>query len=164
MSVVAVKVYDNQIVMSADTIVVRGQDKTPVGVGKLFSVNDMLIGSSGYASEGVYMRLFSENHRPIDATEKDIAQFMMEFAVFKNNMTGDGSLENSYLLAYKGKCFYLNQAYIGEVKDFYAIGAGQDYADAALYLGHSPQEAVKVACALCCMVSEPIETISMGRS
>lgn len=163
MSVIAVKIYDNQIVMSADTITVRGQDKTPVGKGKLFSINNMLIGSSGYASEGVFMSLFAENHKPFDATERDIAQFMAEFAAFKSGLTGDSSLENSYLLAYKGKVFYFNQSYIGEVKDFYAIGVGQDYADAALYLGHTPQEAVKVACALCCYVAEPIETVTMGR-
>ena len=46
--------------------------------------------------------------------------------------------------------------HIEEINDYAAIGAGRDYAYAALYLGHEPKEAVKVACDLSCYVSEPI--------
>jgi len=53
--------------------------------------------------------------------------------------------------------------FINEIKDFAAIGAGEDFANAALYLGHSPEEAVKVACELCCFVSEPIVKYKMKR-
>lgn len=161
MSVVAVKIYQNEIVMAADPITLRGQDATPVGSGKLFGINGMLIGGSGLAAENVYMRLFAENHCPLDATERDVAQFLAEFSAFKYSLTGEKEITNSFLLAYKKKCFYINQNYIGEVKDFYAIGAGADYADAAFYLGHSPKEAVETACALCCYVAGPIETIGL---
>jgi hypothetical protein len=53
--------------------------------------------------------------------------------------------------------------FINEIKDFAAVGAGEDFANAALYLGHSPEEAVKVACELCCFVSEPIIKYKMKR-
>ena len=40
MSVVAVKIYDKEIIMSADSIIIHGEsDKTPVGRGKIFEVN-----------------------------------------------------------------------------------------------------------------------------
>lgn len=42
-----------------------------------------------------------------------------------------------------------------------AVGAGEDFANAALHLGHTPKEAVKVACDLCCYVCEPIIEYSM---
>ena len=72
-------------------------------------------------------------------------------------------LDNQYLIAYKDKAFYCSSGYVGEVTDYFAIGAGQNYARAALYLGHSPAEAVKVACALSCYVDEPIVTKSIPR-
>ena len=166
MSVVAVKIYDKDIIMSADSIIVHGEiDKTPVGKGKIFEVNGMLIGTSGYASEGIHMSLFAENHTPLAMDERELTKYMYEFSEWKAKEFGtDKKLENSYLIAYKGKVFYCNgMGFIGEVKDFFAIGAGEHYATAALYLGHSPAEAVKVACALCCYVDEPIITKSMTR-
>ena len=50
-----------------------------------------------------------------------------------------------------------------EVKEYEAIGAGMYYGEEALYLGHSPREAVKVSCDLCCYVAEPIVEIEFTR-
>lgn len=50
----------------------------------------------------------------------------------------------------------LNGLFVNKVKNYDAIGAGMDFANAALYLGHNPKEAVEVACKLSCFVSEPI--------
>lgn len=165
MSVVAVKIYDKEIIMSADSIIVHGEaDKTPVGRGKIFEVNGMLIGTSGFAHEGIHMALFAENHTPLTMNDRELTKWMYEFSEWKAKEFGtDKKLENQYIIAYKGKVFYCNGAYIGEVKDFFAIGAGQNYATAALYLGHSPAEAVKVACALSCYVDEPIITKSIPK-
>ena len=165
MSVVAVKIYDKEIIMSADSIIVHGDDKTPVGRGKIFEVNGMLIGTSGYASEGIHMALFAENHTPLSMDEREITKWMYEFAEWKAKEFGtDKKVENQYIIAYKGKVFYCSGVYIGEVKDYFAIGAGQNYATADLYLGHSPAEAVKVACALSCYVDEPIVTKSIAKN
>ena len=166
MSVVAVKVYDKEIIMSADSIIVHGDDKTPVGKGKIFEVNGMLIGTSGLASEGVHMALFAENHTPLTMDERELTKWMHEFITWRAKEFGadpKGEYQNQYLIAYKGKVFMCNAGYIGEVTDFFAIGAGEKYANAALYLGHSPAEAVKVACALSCYVDEPIITKSIAK-
>lgn len=165
MSVVAVKVYDKEIIMSADSIIVHGEvDKTPVGRGKIFEINGMLIGTSGLASEGIHMALFAENHSPLSMDDREITKWMHEFMLWREKEFGvERKLENQYLIAYKGKCFYANFGYVGEVTDFFAIGAGQTYATAALYLGHAPCEAVRVACALSCYVDEPIITKSIPK-
>lgn len=165
MSVVAVKIYDKEIIMSADSIIVHGEvDKTPVGRGKIFEVNGILIGTSGLASEGIHMALFAENHTPLSMDDRELTKYMHEFMEWRVKEFGtEKKLENQYLIAYKGKAFYCSFGYVGEVKDFFAIGAGQYYATAALYLGHSPAEAVKVACALSCYVDEPIVTKSIPR-
>lgn len=157
MSVVAVKITDGKISMSADSIIIHGEaDKTPIGKSKIFHINNMLIGYSGFASEGLYMSLFTENHTPLAATERDIMQFLIDFSEYKCKITGNRTIENEYFIAYNGKCFLINGNYIAEIKDYYAIGYGHEYAKAALYLGHSPHDAVKTACALCCFVDEPI--------
>lgn len=158
MSVVAVRINKSNITMAADSIIIHGwSDKTPVGKGKIFEVNGMIIGTAGYASEGVHLSLFAENHTPLDATERSVAEFLTEFGSWKmKTMNGVATIENEYLIAFKNKCFYVSGSYIAEVDDYFAIGAGAPYAEAALYLGHTPAEAVKTACALCCYVDEPI--------
>lgn len=164
MSVVAVRVLEDKITMSADSIIIQGEaDKTPVGKGKIFNINKMLIGFSGLASEGMYMSLFAENHTPLTATERDMMQFCIDFSEYKYKITGNRFIENSYFIAYEGKCFLINNNYIAEIKDYYAIGYGHEYAKAALYLGHSTHNAVKVACALCCFVDEPIVDLSINK-
>ena len=165
MSVVAVKVYEKSIIMSADSIIVHGEaDKTPIGKGKLFDINGMIIGTSGWASEGVYLSLYAENHTPLSATERDVMKFFAEFGAWKVKEFGEScKIENQYLIAYKGKCFNVGGGYVAEVNDYFAIGYGHQYSEAALYLGHSPQEAVKVACDLCCFVDGPIVTKTMER-
>lgn len=165
MSVVAVKVYDKEIIMSADSIIVHSRDdKTPVGRGKIFEVNGMLIGAVGYAHEGIHMALFAENHTPLGMDERNLTRWMNEFLEWRVKEFGtEKKSENEYLIAYNGKVFYINRDYVGEVEDYFAIGAGERYARAALYLGHSPAEAVKVACALSCYVDEPIITKSLTK-
>ena len=131
----------------------------------MYEVNGMLIGSAGDAQELTHMFLFAENHSPLDMTERGLIKFMNEFRQWRIVEFGvpvEKQVGNEYLIASKGKCFMCyGCSYVGEVKDFYAIGAGEDYAKAALYLGHSPAEAVKVACALSCYVDEPIITKSL---
>lgn len=97
-----------------------------------------------------------KTHKPAKADEKSVLEFIIEFSRWKKDLTGDGSLCNSYILAFGGKLFHIQRMLIYEVRDYYAIGAGEDFANAALYLGHTPREAVKVACELSCYVAEPI--------
>ena len=49
---------------------------------------------------------------------------------------------------------------IGRVADFEAIGAGMDFALAALYLGHSVTEAVETAIELSVYCENPVQVLS----
>ena len=53
--------------------------------------------------------------------------------------------------------------YVNEINEYAAIGAGEDFALAALYLGHSAKEAVKTACELSAFVAEPIVEFEMEK-
>jgi len=157
MSVVAAKVYEDKIVIAADSIMVHGWSKqTNQDFVKLESINNMIIGGVGYAQESSLMWHYMQSHRPSEPTTKAVLEFIIEFSSWKNLKINSPTIDNVYLMGYKGKLFFIQKMFVYEVSSYQAIGAGEDFASAALYLGHSPKEAVKVACDLCCMVAEPI--------
>lgn len=161
MSVIAAKVNKNlgTIQIAADSIILKGQ--TNRKYTKLIKVNEMILGGVGLAEENSLMFRYAQTHRPETPTERDVLAFMVDFLSWKKDYNG-GNIENSYLLAYKGYLFVIDRLLIREVTDYEAIGAGDEYALAALYLGKTPEEAVKVACDLCCYVAEPIIKYAMN--
>lgn len=163
MSVVAAKVYEKEIIMAADSILVKGWSKRNSNFAKIAEINDMIVGGTGSAQEMSMMWHYMQTHKPALATEKDVLTFIIEFSQWKNNMGGGSNLENAYLLAYKGHLFEIEYMFVHEIFDYIAVGAGEDFATAALYLGHHPQEAVKVACDLSCYVCEPIIEYKMAK-
>lgn len=164
MSVVAAKVYKDKIVMAADSIVVRGWSKrTDHDIVKINKINDMIIGSTGYAQELSLMWQYMTTHKPAAATEKDVLAFVVEFSRWKRELIGSGSVDNTYLMAYDGHLFQIEDMLVYEVSEWSAVGAGEGFANAALYLGNSPRDAVKVACELSCFVAEPIIEYTMQK-
>ena len=164
MSVVAARVYNDRIEVAADTICIRGGDKlkdAEKSHTKLFRHKDLVVGGVGISSEIGLIQRYMKSHIIKEMTEDCIFDFFVEFSKWKNDLTSDKDIENSYLLASQGKCFYVNKHFVCRITDFHAIGAGDDYAKGAMYMGASPREAVKAACDLCIYVSEPIllETI-----
>lgn len=160
MSVVTVKVNKDKIEFAADSICIRGGTKR-TNIAKLAEVNQMIIGGVGFTQEINLLFIFAQTHSPLDNSEKAVMDFFFEFGKWKNDLNLGFNSENNYLFGYKGKAFYVGNLLVKEIKDYEAIGAGMDYALAALYLKHSAKEAVKVACELSCYVAEPIVTLSM---
>lgn len=158
MSVVCAKVYKDEIVLAADSILVRGWSSktTEHTFSKLNKVNGIIIGSCGFAQEHSLMTHYMETHKPKNATTKAILDFMVEFTKWKKDYETSAEIKNCYIIAFDGKCFEVSCLFVTEIETYSAIGAGEDFAMAALYLGHSPKEAVKVACDLSCFVAEPI--------
>lgn len=163
MSVVAAKVYSDKIVVSADSIIVKGWSKRNSNFAKLYQVNGMIIGGCGEAQEMSFMLRFMQTHQPESSSIKDILEFISEFSKWKRELAGDFSVSNSYIMAFGGHLFEIEAMFVHEIKDYVAIGAGEDFATAALYLGNAPEDAVKVACDLSCYVCEPIITFEMPR-
>lgn len=156
MSVVAVKVDDEKIEVAADSICVRGwQSMRTDQMCKLMDINQMIIGGVGLAQDNSLMFRFAQTHRPESSTEKDILAFMVEFIAWRKTYSSS-ALENSYILVCDNRAWRIDEMLICEVTNYDAIGAGRDFANAAMYLGHSAQEAVKVSCELSCYVAEPI--------
>lgn len=156
MSVVAVKVDEEKIEVAADSICVRGwQSMRTDQMCKLMDINQMIIGGVGLAQDNSLMFRFAQTHRPESSAEKDILAFMVEFMAWRKTYTSS-ALENSYVLVFDNRAWRIDEMLICEVTNYDAIGVGQDFANAVMHLGHSAQEAVKVACELSCYVAEPI--------
>lgn len=171
MSVVAAKIYNDQISMAADSIIVRGwnrNDGERLKITKMCKTNGMIIGSCGGAQECSIFQVFCSNHKPEAAKIKDIISFMIEFKKWAKDLSLEVSseekkIENQYLIAFDSTLWYVDGLNVIEIKDYYAIGAGEEYALTALHLGKNTIESVKVACEMSCYVSEPIieETIDI---
>lgn len=158
MSVVAVKISDEKIVIASDSIMVQGytQEKNKDGYSKLSAVNGMVIGSVGSAAESGLMQVFALTHKPSYSDENGILNYITEFCEWKKSKTGEFKLENHYLIVFDKKVFYVENYFVKEIVTYGAIGAGRDYALAALYLNNDVETSVGVACELCIYCERPI--------
>lgn len=163
MSVIAARVYTDRITVAADSILTNGWAKRNQNFSKIANINGMIVGATGTAAEASLMWHYMETHRPAAPTEKEVLNFIVEFANWKGRFGIGGCVENTYLVAFDNHLFEVAQMFVHEIKDYIAVGAGEDFANAALYLGHSPREAVKVACDLSCFVCEPIVEFTTTR-
>ncbi len=163
MSVVACKVLPNGYEIASDSITVRWATQSKgenTKFSKLFEVNGLVIGSVGKAEESSLLLMYCKTRQPAAATEQDLLEFMSEFANWKKSKVSKSDIDNHYIIGFEGKVFSIGGWFIQEILKYEAIGAGMDYALAALYLGNSAHDAVKVACELSIYCEEPIQVIS----
>lgn len=157
MSVVAAKVYPNRVEIAADSILVFGASKRTDNFTKLVKEGDLIIGGCGNAEELSIMWSFIANHRPLDASVKGITDFIIEFSIQKaQKLNMPPQIQNQYLIIYEGHLFEIEGYFVHEIENYVAIGAGADFATAALYLSGTPEQAVQTAAALSCFVAQPI--------
>lgn len=166
MSVIAVRVYEDKIKVSSDTILLKGNSITPnsnIKFSKVKRYNDMIVGAVGGAEESSLFFHYIETHKinNENINEKGILDFMLEFKNWKSDMSGDKSINNEYIIVCKGLAFAIEHLFVFKIEDYYAIGGGANFAHGAMYMGASPKEAVKASCYLCAVTSEPIINYTM---
>jgi len=163
MTVIAAKREDMCIWFAGDRQVTSGVRKRTgheMELGKLCQVNGMTIGSAGLKSESQWLFLFARNHAPTEATESAVAEFFLEFAEWMKKKNDRFSVENEYLVAYKDKLFNVYDSMsVFAVPQYAAIGTGQDFAVAAMHLGHTATQAAAVAAKLDLYCSGEIDTV-----
>ncbi|NET55094.1 MAG: hypothetical protein F6K47_02495 [Symploca sp. SIO2E6] len=166
MSVVAARKYPDKLVFASDSIRVSGYLKETHRVtgderGKLFEVNNMIIGSVGYIMELSFMQIFARNHSPASPTVEAVLDFMVEFYSWAKGKDDSFGRKNEYLLGIEDEIFRVCDSYLVEkINEFGAIGAGEHFALTAMYLDKSPQEAIEIANKLCVYCSDPINVIT----
>jgi ATP-dependent protease HslVU (ClpYQ) peptidase subunit len=164
MSVVAARKYSDRLVFASDSIRVSGHLRETSRVtderGKLFEVNDLVIGGVGLIMELSFMQIFARNHKPASATVESILDFMVEFYGWATSKDSSFGKRNEYLIGIEGEVFRVCDSYLVErINEFSAIGAGEYFALTAMYLDKTPEEAVSIANELCVYCAPPINTI-----
>lgn len=162
MSVVVCRILESGYELASDSILVRGWTQSKGRdrkFSKLFEVNGLVIGSVGLAEEAELFRIFATTRKPSSPTEAAFVEFISEFSEWKNKRTDERKIANSYLVGFEGKVFIIEEWFVEEAVRFEAIGAGMDFALAALHLGHSAKESVEVAIELSIYCEGPIQVI-----
>jgi len=148
-TVIAAKIVGNEVHFAADRQTTAGYSKRTdkeLNLCKLMSVNGMLIGGAGLKSHSLWFHSFARNHMPLESTEVDVSQFMLEFVEFMKKKDGNFKCENEFLIAFRGKLFRVYDSLsVFEIPEFSAIGSGSQFAIAAMHLGHEPKIAAQVA-------------------
>ena len=155
MSVIAARIFNNRIEVSADSILIKS-DLKRTNFKKLIETNGMIVGGCGAAEELSLFFQYAKEHNPNTADVEGIVSFMRRFADWKGNINNNDTVENCYIIVYKNKLFEVDEFFVQEITRYTAIGEGESYALAAMYLGHSTVEAVDCACEFCSAVSQPI--------
>lgn len=162
MSVVVCKILKNGYQIAADSITTRGftqTKETHTKRSKLFQINGMVIGCVGLAEECSLLHIFCKTHRPFDATEESVLEFLSEFSNWKGKKTDNSKISFSFLLGIENKVFAIEEWLVENITTYEAIGAGMDFALAALYLGHSASEAIQIAIELSILCEGPVQVI-----
>ena len=160
MTVVVAKITEDGFEIASDSITTLGSTQSKgknVSHSKLFHTNGMIIGGTGFAEETSMLHLFATSHRPVRADELGIIEFLSEFSDWKNKKTGKSSISNRFFIGYEGKVFAAKQWFVSEVITYDAIGAGMNFALAAMYFGHSAEKAVETAIELSTVCEGPIQ-------
>ena len=163
MSVVAVKVKKNKIVIGADSILVSGWTQEKDKLAKLNEVNGMVIGDVGDAQEGALFLMYCKTRKPREASIEALVEFMSEFQDWMVKKVDVTKLGNQYVIVLDGKAFMMEGFFIKEVTDYTAIGAGMDFALSALYLGNSVEDSIKAACHLSVYCEAPVNIIEIEK-
>lgn len=163
MSVVAVKIEKDKITIGADSILVSGYTQEKDKLAKLFANEWMIVGDVGNAQEGALFQVFSKTRKPRESSVDAIMEYMFEFFQWNKEKTDSVTIDNSYIIIFQEKVFLVEGFFVKEVKDYAAIGAGMDFALAALYLGSSVNDAIKTACHLSVLCEEPINIITVKK-
>jgi ATP-dependent protease HslVU (ClpYQ) peptidase subunit len=167
MTVICARVNGETIEFAADRQTSQGYRRVLVGqttLGKLHQANGVTFGSAGFKAESQWFGLFCQTHKPEQADESAIASFMLEFVDWMKKKKSDFKSENSYLIAFRDRLFRVYDGLsVFEVPEYTAIGSGEDYAIAALYLGESPKNAAETAGQLCLGCNIQIDTVFHDR-
>lgn len=174
MSVVVAKVYDDKIVVAADShgsVDLENIDHEEGNIKKLMQINDVIIGAAGDLYEVQRLFHYFKIEHPQLLTQDDLQKFIYDFIEYKKRGYGlfdrikkrlvfNPKLESSYIFVFNNQCYVVEGTIVFQVSKSYAIGSGWREAYAALRAGMTPKEAVDMVCKYNVTVSPPIVSIT----
>ncbi len=163
MSVICTYVHSDYIKMLADSQITRYMTADIKKDSKIFQVNDLVVGSVGYARDAALLRVFCKTHRPADASIAAVLDFYTEFVEWVSSRTQPEKVASEFHIAFDGKAFFIQNYYVAEIDTYLASGTGADYVLGALHAGASPEKAMAAACDLNIYCNHPINVFEVKR-
>ena len=146
MTVIAAKVYEDEIVMSCDSMYTRGWHHKKTGYPeKIIEGADFVAGVCGSAEAIPLLLLYSKNHPIGDGGAARVLEWCTEFLDFAKKKTDNWGVDASVVLAHKSGLYLVDKWIPLPITDWCAHGSGYEHAEAALYLGCDTEKAVDVA-------------------
>jgi ATP-dependent protease HslVU (ClpYQ) peptidase subunit len=174
MSVIAVYITDQKIVLGGDTQITYGHHKIIDGYyGKIFDVNGVYIGGVGSCFEVQFFRRFLEEKRLREGfTEKDFNDLMLDFYTYFRHHTKDegNGIQCNYILIHDRKAFLFQHWLIKEVEEFEAIGSGGETArtvyEVFKQLQQEPdmEKILSVSCKIDLYCHEPLKIFEIDKT
>jgi hypothetical protein len=94
------------------------------------------------------LTVYAKDHAIGSGGEARITEWLFEFLGFCKSKTEEWNQDADLLLAHGRGLFAVEDWLPLRVTDFAATGSGYQHAEAAMYLGHSPRDAVRTAIAM----------------
>jgi ATP-dependent protease HslVU (ClpYQ) peptidase subunit len=167
MSVIAVKIESDKILIGSDSQTTRGDYMKyivePGGKScKLQQFEDLIVGAVGMAKTIQLMGLFLETNKLKNSSEIEVVRFFKSFEDWLKKEVGDGDISHSsFLIVKDNRVLEFSDYYVREIQDYWAIGSGSVWALPVLSLGYSLPEALEAACKLDLYCSGPIKIIEI---
>lgn len=160
MSVIAVRVEKNKIIIGSDQQLSRGNSYKEISNKnkpvKLHECNWVIFGAAGVLTESNILKLFLETYEPkkiID--EKSLMDFMNNFKERGKDYWIE-KVDNQYIFVVWNKVFNYWDYEVSMVDDFSAIGCGQFLAMACMSTWAWVEQALKATCKYDMFCSEPL--------
>lgn len=152
MTVIAVRKYDNEIVLASDSQTTWGDSKLNdskqdilTKPSKLFQENGLTVGIAGHVEEASLFKIYVKTHKPKQADEDSMLDFLVEFLDWAKKKDSTFTLKNHYIIIIENKIFMAIGLDIQEIKEYGSVGSGMFLALGAMFKGSKPEEAVEVA-------------------
>jgi ATP-dependent protease HslVU (ClpYQ) peptidase subunit len=133
MSVVAVKRFKDHVIIGSDSITVCGYTSRSTKFHKLHKIDSsFVLGMVGVCENSFLFRRYCKDNRPIENSEFGICDFMSKFKKWQKDFCtysdDQNDLNLEFILVFEGVPYVVEGFYAEEINDYWAIGAGQDYA------------------------------------
>jgi len=148
MTIICCKVEKDKVTIGSDTQITAGYSGFNFNGTKLEKVGTLIVGTTGRcALHSVYV-VWLETHKLPSLSKRDVNRHFVAFNKFLINDYDNKILLSDviFIICQNGEAITFQNFYIRKITKFWAIGSGREMAWAALSLGKSVKEAVKLAC------------------
>ena len=156
MTVIAVKITKNEIVIGADSGANRGS--TIFLTNKIFTLNDVVLAGTGVLSEIYCFKQYLRKNKMLKSTQNYVSDYIFKYMSYlKKEIIESDEFSACFILVVRGKVYYVHSYSVILIKRYFSIGSGCPEAMALLSQGISVRKTISVVCNICNYCSTPVK-------